>query len=262
MRKLPEQTYSQRAAVARVTPDALRAKLGIAAGARVAVAFTNVTWDLATAGRDVAFAGVLDWLLETIRSLRAHSAAHLIVRAHPAEASVLTRERILDQVAAEWPDGLGGVTLMPPEDPTAARDLCNIAGLVLAYNSSVAIEAAAEGHPVVLAGRPHYRGKGFTIDVSSREEYRAMLEQWADGATVAAPAGVAALARRYAHLFFLRYHVPMGWTTSPLEPPYRLRITSRHELEPGHNAVLDAVCDGILAHRQVLLPRTAAGESS
>jgi hypothetical protein len=262
LEELPQRTYRQTAAVARATPEDLRAKWGIAAGARIAVAFTNVTWDLATAGRDVGFSGVRDWLIETIRTLQGHPSVHLIVRAHPAEASVLTRERILDQLTAEWPDNLAGVTLLPPEDPTAARDLCQVAGLVLAYNSSVAIEAAAEGHPVLVAGRPHYRGKGFTIDVSSREEYRARLAQWADGATVAAPDCAAALARRYAHLFFLRYHVPMGWTTSPLEPPYRLRITSRHELEPGSNAVLDAVCDGILGHRQVVLPRFGAGKTA
>lgn len=262
LQELPQHAYRQLKPVARATPEQLRAKFGIAAGARVAVAFTNVTWDLATAGRDVGFSGVRDWLFETIRALRAHPAVHLIVRAHPAEASVLTRERILDQLTTEWPDSLAGVTLLAPEDATAARDLCQVAGLVLAYNSSVAIEAAAEGHPVLVAGRPHYRGKGFTIDVSSREEYRARLAQWADGAAVAAPDGAAALARRYAHLFFLRYHVPMGWTTSPLEPPYRLRITSRHELEPGGNAALDAVCDGILGHRQVLLPGMGAGTSS
>jgi hypothetical protein len=262
LQELPQHTYRQDAAVARATPESLRSKFGIAAGARVAVAFTNVTWDLATAGRDVGFSGVRDWLIATIRTLRTHPSVHLIVRAHPAEASVLTRERILDQLAVEWPEGLPGVTLVPPEDTTSARDVCQVASLVLAYNSSVAIEAAADGHPVVVAGRPHYRGKGFTIDVSSRDEYRALLAQWADGATTAAPAGVATLARRYAHLFFLRYHVPMGWTTSPLEPPYRLRITSRHELEPGRNAALDSVCDGLLAHRQIVLPRRGAGTSS
>jgi len=262
LQQLPQRTYRQQTAVTRATPEDLRAKFGIAAGARVAAAFTNVTWDLATAGRDVGFPGVRDWLITTIRTFRAHPSGHLIVRAHPAEASVLTRERILDQLAAEWPEGLPGVTFVPPEDTTAARDLCQVASLVLAYNSSVAIEAAADGHPVVVAGRPHYRGKGFTIDVSSQEEYRARLAQWADGATVAPPPDGAALARRYAHLFFLRYHVPMGWTTSPLEPPYRLRITSRDELEPGRNAALDAVCDGILAQRQIVLPGRAAGKSS
>ena len=262
LRELPERTYAQRASIVSAAPSELRAQWGIPAAARVAVAFTNVTWDLATAGRDVAFTGVFDWLQETVGALQSHPAAHLIIRAHPAEASVLTRERILDQIAHQWPGGLPGVTLMPPEDATGARAVCRMAELVLAYNSSVAIEAAAHGHAVLVSGQPHYRGKGFTIDVMSRQGYRSMLQQWADGAALVAPTSATALARRYAHLFFLRYHVPMGWTTSPLEPPYRLTITSRQELEPGRNPALDAVCQGILEQRQVLLPRAAAGESA
>ena len=262
LHELPERTYAQQAPISRATPAALRARLGIATDARVAVAFTNVTWDLATAGRDVAFDGVLDWLRETINHLRQSPAAHLIVRAHPAEASGLTRERILDQLARECPKGVSGVTLVPPEDAIAARDLCQVASLVLVYNSTVAIEAAADGHTVVLGGKPHYRGRGFTVDLDSRAEYATKLARWAAGDPIAAPADAAVRARRYAHLFFMRYHVPMGWTTSPLEPPYRLRIHSLQELEPGSNPALDAVCDGILAHHQVLLPVVAAGESS
>jgi hypothetical protein len=91
--------------------------------------------------------------------------------------------------------------------------------------------------------------------MSSRDDYRAFLNAWAAGAEVAAPPAAATLARRYFHLFFARYHVTMGWTTSPLEPPYRLLVRSIEELAPGRNPALDAVCAGILEHRQILLPR-------
>lgn len=259
LQELPEHTYQQQAPIERVAPAELRSRLGLPAGAPVAIAFTNVTWDLATAGRDLAFAGMFDWLRETIQALP--PAAHLIIRAHPAEASVSTRERVLDWLAQEWPGELDRVTLIPPETTVAAGDLCAVASLVLAYNSTVAIEAAAAGHAVVVCGRPHYRGRGFTIDAGSREEYRALLAGWAAGGVVARPAA-SVLARRYAHLFFFRYHVRMGWTTSELAPPYRLLVQSLDELAPGRNSVLDEVCAGILEPRQILLPRTVAEELS
>ena len=113
------------------------------------------------------------------------------------------------------------------------------------------------GRTVLVCGDPHYRGKGFTIDVSSREEYSERLARWARGAAPWPPDGATALARRYLHLFFLRYHVPMHWTTSPLEPPYELTLRSMDDLRPGRNAALDVVCQGILERRQVLLPRQA-----
>jgi hypothetical protein len=257
LNELPAKTYPQRTALERGQPD-LRARPGVPPCGHLAVAFTNVSWDLATAGRDVAFSGALDWTRETIRAIGRHPGAHLILRAHPAEASVTTRERILDRVNDEWPGGPSQVTILPPDAPIHARDLIDIADVVLAYNSTAGLEAAIHGCPTIVGGRPHYRGKGFTIDVSSRDEYSAILDRWAGGHPIAPPPFAPQLARRYFHLFFLRYHVPMGWTTSPLEPPYELLIRSVDELHPGRNAVLDVVCDGILNGRQVLLSRETA----
>lgn len=257
---LPAQTYVQRAPIVRVSPRDLRASLRLPDGAPVAVAFTNVSWDLASAGRDRAFAGQYDWLRDTIRVL-APTGAHLIIRAHPAEGGGLTREKVGEWFAAEWPEGLPHVTIIGPDDTTAARDFCAIADLTLAYNSHVAIEAAASGHAVVVAGNPHYRAHGFTIDVDSRALYAEMLQAWVEGQHLVPPSGSAVLAKRYCYLFFFRYHTAMNWTTSPLELPYRLRIRSLKELTPGRSAVVDAVCDAILHQHQLVLPRTAGARA-
>lgn len=255
--QLPLHTYPQIRPVERATPESLRASLGLPAGARTAVAFTNVSWDLATAGRDVAFDGMFDWLRETVNALSL-TTAHLVVRVHPAEASVLTREKVVEWMAGEWPRLPANVTIIPPDDTTAARDVIGVADLVLAYNSSVAIDAAAAGRRVVVAGAPHYRGRGFTEDVASRDDYRDLLRRWSAGEQQMVGPDQAAVARRYAHLFFLRYHVRMKWTTSPLEPPFHLLVRSLDELVPGVNPWVDEVCRSILEGRQVLLPRAAA----
>jgi hypothetical protein len=251
---LPEATYVQRSHPTRGERN-LRQRLGATGGAKIAVAFSNVTWDLATAGRDAGFTGVFDWLSDTVQAFGALPGVRLVIRAHPAEASVQTRERIADQMAHSMLPGLERVTLIEPEEPITAADLCEVADLVLVYNSSAGIEAAALGQPVIVCGRPHYRGRGFTVDVTSKAEYRERLALWAAGSEPAMSEPAAELARRYAHLFFLRYHVTMGWTTSPLGPPYRLLIQSLNQLQPGGNAALDVVCDGILHGRQILLPR-------
>jgi hypothetical protein len=231
-------------------------RVSIDRGKKIAVAFTNVTWDLATADRDVAFTGVFDWLTETRRELERHPGVHLIVRAHPAEASVLTRERILDRLAVEWPPS-SSVSVIGPEDRVTAGELIATADLVLAYNSTAGLEAAMHGKPVALCGSPHFRGRGFTIDVASRDAYGETLRRWAGGESFEDTVN-RECARRYFHLFFARYHIPMGWTTSPLEPPYRLLIESAAALEPGVNPSLDLVCAGILDGRQILRPVTEA----
>lgn len=225
----------------------------------VAVAFANVTWDMASAGRDEGFASHQQWLSTVVRAVAAHPQASLVVRAHPAEAHGTTRERVIARLRSEWLPLPANVKVIDAEDTVTARQLCERAELVIAYNSTAGLEAAALGRPVLLCGRPHYRGRGATRDVASAAELKACIDAWARGHTPAAPSEAAAMARRYCHLFFLRYHMPMGWTTSPFDPPYELTLRSLRELEPGRNPVLDVVCRGILEGHQPLLPRTPEG---
>lgn len=247
IRALPERTYG--AAHAPSTPPPVRRD-----GRRTLAVFTNVSWDLATAGRDVAFSGVLDWLRETIDLAAGHPDIDLIVRVHPAEASVMTRERIADRLREGSAALPRHVHIIDADDPTRASDLIAGVDLVSVYNSSVGIEAACYGAPVIVSGAPHFRARGFTHDIDTRESYRRLIAAWAQGTPVHPPADAQVLAERYAHLFFLRYHIPMGWTTSPLEPPFELLVRSLSELAPGANRSLDVVCDAILAGRQALLP--------
>jgi hypothetical protein len=246
---LPARTYLAAAA----QPDSSDAATAIEMphGHRVIVAFTNVTWDFATAGRDVAFGGVLDWICDAVRVTGRLDRTHLIVRAHPAEASMITRERIVDQIREAMPSLPSHVQLIAPEHPVSAAALIDRADLVLAYNSTAGLEAAMRGRAVVVAGRPHFGGRGFTIDVATREAFAAAIAN-----TPPVEIGRSGeLARRYFHLFYERYHVAMGWTTSPLVPPHELVIRSLDELRPGRNPSLDIVCDGILNARQIVLPR-------
>jgi hypothetical protein len=247
---LPARTFVRRGAQQLPAVPARRA------GHRVIVAFTNVTWDLATAGRDVGFSGVVDWLRECIRVTAALPRTQLIIRVHPAEAGVMTRESIAGQLTTDL-NGAGHVTIVGPDDPIDASQLIASADLVLAYNSTAGLEAVMRGKPVMIAGRPHFAGKGFTIDITSREHFAAALRAWAGQPIAPITAETRARARRYFHLFYLRYHIPMGWTTSPIEPPYELLVRSLDELGPGRNPALDVVCDGILGGRQILLPRLA-----
>ena len=224
---------------------------------RTAVAFTNVTWDLATAGRDVAFTGVRDWLDATIDVLASRPRVRLIVRVHPAEAATGTRERVGDWLRHRYAH-VANLVLVDPEDAVAVPELLAHADVALAYNSTAGIEAATLGVPVVVCGAPHFRNRGFTIDVDTRLQYREYLDGWCGGAAWLVPDDASMLARRYMHLFFARYTIPMGLTTSPLAPPFTLRVRSYEELSPGRNAALDHVCSAILAARQPLLPREGA----
>jgi len=68
------------------------------------------------------------------------------------------------------------------------------------------------GLPVVVAGRTHYRGRGFTLDPTSWETYFAALDSLtAHPADFRLSEAQTRLAWKYAYHFFFDYPRPFPW---------------------------------------------------
>jgi capsular polysaccharide export protein len=55
------------------------------------------------------------------------------------------------------------------------HDLIDISDIVLTFSSNIGLEAIIYEKPVIVAGRPHYSGKGLTIDLQTKEDLRNAL---------------------------------------------------------------------------------------
>jgi hypothetical protein len=226
------------------------------------VMFCNILWDSAVLGRDLGFASMGDWVLDGIAWAASHPEVDLVIRIHPAEVGLTnhpTRERMSDHIAANVPALPPNVRVVPSEDPTSSYVLMDIASFGMVYTSTVGLELAARGVPVVVAADTHYRGRGFTIDVSSPEAFRAA----ADALLSAPPDGVEharvrELARRYAALFFLRFHNVLNAVSEDGRSRPRIRVTSAEDLDPGRDAALDRLVGGILDGTSVVAPAREA----
>ena len=106
------------------------------------------------------------------------------------------------------------------------------------------LELALHGTPVVVAGRPHYRDKGFTIDVSTPAEFEERLDAVLRDPETAAPD--MELAERYAHLFFFRAPLRSPGVVEHVPGLVRIDIESLDELRPGVDSDLDEICALIL----------------
>lgn len=216
---------------------------------RLATLFTNLTWDSAVIGQDAAFAGMRAWLEAVVAAFGARPEHELVIRAHPAEAKLpgkQTREPVGAFLHHRFEVLPANVRFIGADDDTSSYSLMAATDVGLVYTSTTGLELAMQGKPVVVAGQTHYRGKGFTLDASSPEQFEKLLDAGLSGS---APPVDVERARRYAYLFFFRAPVSSPGVEEHVPGLARITVENLADLEPGSNDDLDRVCDLILGRR-------------
>lgn len=104
------------------------------------------------------------------------------------------------------------IHIVGPRETTNTYDLMDLADLGLVYTTTVGMEIAMRGVPVIVAGKTHYRGRGFTLDPSSWKEYFQMLDEaLRDPASRRLGNEKTELAWRYAYRFVFEYPHSFPW---------------------------------------------------
>jgi len=229
-------------------PSELRRRLAVGERERIVSLFTNVIWDSATLGHDLAFESMFDWAEQAVR-LAAEQELALIIRVHPAERRWGTRERLRDVLVSRIGELPSNVRLVAAEEPLSSYTLLEASELVLTYTTTVGLEAAVRGKRVAVAGDTHYRARGFTFDIARREQLAQALAK-----PLPPPSRAEVeLAVRYAHMFFFRAMIPFPAVRAQGGKVVRLPARAA-ELAPGADAYLDWICDRILDGGEFGLP--------
>ncbi|MDH4187237.1 MAG: hypothetical protein OEV08_09580 [Nitrospira sp.] len=225
--------------------QAIRAHLALDDRPIVSV-FTNILWDTAMYQTQVGFSSMFDWLQVTISELSRRPDLQTVLRVHPAEVRIKNRESrdpVLARFRAAFPDPPQHIHLVGPEETLSSYALIDMSRAVAVYNTTIGVEAALRGVPVALSALAHFRGKGFTTDIESPQQYRDWLREL-PGVPPLTPEQTA-LARRYAYLYFFRFLVPFRFVETHDYGP-RLTYQTLDELGPGRDAFLDRICNAIL----------------
>jgi len=190
--------------------ESARQKLGLD-GRPVALLAANVIGDSLTLGRQVFSHNMTEWLQRTVQSFTGRSDVHLVVRIHPGER-YLKGPSVSQVVRQVLPDLPPHIHLVEAGDPINTYDLVEIANLGLVYTTTVGMEMAMCGVPVIVGGQTHYRGKGFTLDPTTwAEQEQAVDRLLADPQAHALERPQVELAWNYAYRFFFEYPTPFPW---------------------------------------------------
>jgi hypothetical protein len=177
----------------------------------IVVMATNVLGDSLTLGRQVFSETMTRWLERTVEYFSRRPDIQVVVRVHPGE--VKTRgPSMVDVVNKALPQLPENIHIVGPRDKTNTYDLIGAAKLGLVYTTTVGMEMAMSGLPVIVAGQTHYRGKGFTLDPDSWMTYFDLIEQvlsqpdkiWLTKEQVER-------AWHYAYVFFFNLPIPYPW---------------------------------------------------
>lgn len=175
----------------------------------------NVEWDTAALGRHRHFANSVDWLIATIRTILETDEGPVVVRQHPSERRKLQRSNL--DLASMLSENFGDeprLRLIAADDAVNSYDLLQSARLVLPYVSTIAIEAAAMGKPVLISGQSYYSELGFVWTAASREEYFTLLRRGLRGELGLLPDQVARAWVCY-YLTAVRNRIPTDFTPHP-----------------------------------------------
>lgn len=187
--------------------QALKANLCIKADAKVITLFTNLIWDAANVARDIAFSDSLTWIIKTIEYFKDRSKVHVLLRTHPAEKVLGTQETYAHLIRSKISSLPENCTIIEAKEAINSFSIIDISDIGVCHTSTVGLEFAISGKPVILVSETHYRGKGFTHDVENSETYFQCLEKLLqDKNTIS---NQVTLARKYFYLMMFEYQKQM-----------------------------------------------------
>jgi hypothetical protein len=178
---------------------------------RIILLATNVIGDSLTLGRQVFSDSMTDWLERTVRYFATRPDVQLVARIHPGEM-ITKGPSVADVVHKALPSIPENIHLISADAKVNTYDIVEIADLGLVYTTTVGMEMAMSGVPVIVVGNTHYRSKGFTLDPQSWEAYFEMLKGMLEkpGLYRLTKAQVDQ-AWKYAYYFFFDYPHPFPW---------------------------------------------------
>jgi hypothetical protein len=190
--------------------ELVREKLGLDDRPVVLLA-TNVLGDSLTLGRQVFSKTMAEWIERTVKYFADRKDVQLVIRVHPGE-TLTHGTSMVDVVKAALGQIPEHIHLIEPDEKINTYDVTDITDLGLVYTTTVGLEMAMRGIPVVVAGQTHYRDRGFTYDPDSWEAYTEILEILLGNPEDARlTQEQVELSWRYAYLFFFAFPKPFPW---------------------------------------------------
>lgn len=228
---------------------------------KVVSVFTNVAFDTSQVHANTIFKNMFDWLGELSQIIQETPETLFVVRAHPDEdrPGKESMESVADWFAASRLRGRENVAFISPAEAASSYELIERSQLVLVYNSSIGLEAAIHGLPVLCAGRARYADAGAVFLPDNHADYLHILRDLLAVETINVPDRFSENGR----LFLYRELNQASLDLSDFLEPYPSMqgMVSFRNFEPhllDDHPTLRAIQGGILEGTRFIMPSSAS----
>jgi len=190
--------------------------------------FTNVVFDTSQVHANVVFPHMFAWLDKVLEIIRVHPETLFVIRAHPDEMrpGKESRESVADWVKRHGVDRLPNVVFVDSREYLSSYELIQRSKFVMVYNSSIGLEAALLGIPVLCGGKARYTRYPVVFFPKTPEDYRRQAEAFLKAERVAMPPEFRRNARRFLYYQLFRVQISFARFLRPAGLPGYVWLSS------------------------------------
>ncbi len=225
---------------------------------QVVPVFTNVIFDTSQPHSNVIFPHMFAWLDQVLSLARQHPETLFVIRAHPDEArpGKESRESVAGWVKRNAVTDLPNVLFVEPQQYLSSYELIQRSKFVMVYNSTIGLEAALMGAPVLCAGRARFTQLPTVFFPQSPEAFCQQAEEMLAANEIVVPPEFQQNARRF--LYYQLYRTSLPFDAFVEEDGIwqgfvRVRDLCIRDFDPQNAPVLKVIVDGILHGKEFLL---------
>ena len=207
-----------------------------------------------------------DWVLASVDFARRHPAIQLVIRVHPNSGSQRSFAKnsqelaFYERIASSLPEN---VRLVRSDDTLNSYALASMAAVGLTWHSTIGVEMAALGKPVVRCGSPEHSAQPCLIMPATPAAYEQMLADLMEGR---APNALSCTrsAWRFGAAAFFRYSFAFPLVKQTDWYMGDMNFGDYRELAPGKDVMLDRICAHVMegAPLHPATPERSAAEAA
>lgn len=222
--------------------------LGIDKSRALIALYTNVIWDAQIYYDGNVFENILEWMFLSIERLGKNDKVWAVIRIHPAEVKggLPTQQPFLEEIRKHFPKLPNNVRIIPPESDISSYTLAEQSQAVVIYGTKLGLELAIRGIPVVVCGETFCRGKGFTIDITSKKQYIELLKDIQNLKRLDEPTIERAL--KYGNYLYFKRMIPFPYIKmDDITKRKKVVLLKLEDLYADKDPNLDAICSSIMS---------------